>query len=234
MKRVAILQSNYIPWKGYFDLMSRVDEFIIFDTAQFTTNDWRNRNRIKTRDGEVRWLTIPVRHHFGQAVEQVEVADRSWADQHFTILREHYRKAPFWGDYEPALDRLYQGAAAEILLSRINWRFMAWICTALGIETQLTWSHDYELVDGRTERLASLCRQAGATEYLSGPAARDYLDESQFGDITVSWMQYRYPEYPQVAGTFTHQVSVLDLLLCMGPLAPLYIWEDRCPQWRIA
>ena len=59
MKKVAILQSNYIPWKGYFDLISYVDEFIIYDDMQFTTRDWRNRNKIKTPQG-LYWLSIPV------------------------------------------------------------------------------------------------------------------------------------------------------------------------------
>ena len=59
-KKIAILQSNYIPWKGYFDLINMVDEFIIYDDVQYTKNDWRNRNKIKTSQG-IQWLSIPVR-----------------------------------------------------------------------------------------------------------------------------------------------------------------------------
>ena len=59
MKRVAILQSNYLPWKGYFDIIGSVDEFIVYDRAQYTKNDWRNRNLIKTPQGPS-WLSIPV------------------------------------------------------------------------------------------------------------------------------------------------------------------------------
>ena len=66
-KKVAILQSNYIPWKGYFDIINLVDEFIIYDDCQYTKNDWRNRNRIKTCNG-LQWLTIPVRYTFPQKI----------------------------------------------------------------------------------------------------------------------------------------------------------------------
>ena len=59
-KRVAIVQSCYIPWKGYFDLINGVDEFILLDDVQYSRANWRNRNRIKTPDGTA-WLTIPVR-----------------------------------------------------------------------------------------------------------------------------------------------------------------------------
>ena len=58
-RKIAILQSNYIPWKGYFDIISKVDEFIFYDEVQYTKHDWRNRNRIKTSNGLI-WLTIPV------------------------------------------------------------------------------------------------------------------------------------------------------------------------------
>lgn len=59
MKKVAIVQSNYIPWRGYFDLIAFVDEFIIYDDMQYTKRDWRNRNRIKTSQG-LQWITVPV------------------------------------------------------------------------------------------------------------------------------------------------------------------------------
>jgi hypothetical protein len=224
-KRIAILQSNYIPWKGYFDLINSVDEFILYDTAQFTKNDWRNRNRIKTPRG-IAWLTIPVSHHFGQTIHETRVSDPAWGQKHWSSLLQNYGGAPHFRDYAPRFDSLYRDMASEEYLSAINYRFLREVCEIIGIGTPITWSRDYQLADGKIERLVDLCRQAGADEYLSGPAAKDYLQEEPFSDagVTVAYMDYSgYPEYHQLYPPFEHRVSILDLIFNEGPDAGRYL-----------
>ena len=224
-KRIAILQSNYIPWKGYFDLINSVDEFILYDTAQFTKNDWRNRNKIKTPRG-VSWLTIPVSHNFGQTIQETRVSDPAWGPKHWSALAQNYGGAAYFRDYAPRLEKLYREAADDPFLSAINHRFLREVCEIIGIGTPITWSRDYRLADGKIERLVELCRQAGADEYLSGPAAKDYLEEEPFLDagITVTYMDYSgYPEYRQLYPPFEHRVSILDLIFNEGPQARRYL-----------
>jgi hypothetical protein len=221
MKRVAILQSNYIPWKGYFDIISSVDEFILYDEVQYTKNDWRNRNVIKTQQG-TQWLTIPVRHtgRFGQPVDAVRLADASWTKKHWASLAQAYARAPFFEALAPAVREAYEACRDEEYLSAVNRRFIRLVADLLDLPARIVSSRDYAVTGDRNERLVELCRRAGADAYLSGPAARDYLDENLFADagITVSWMDYsNYPEYPQLHGPFVHGVSVLDLLFCVGP-----------------
>lgn len=219
MKKVAIVQSNYIPWKGYFDLIDRVDEFILYDDVQYTRRDWRNRNRIKTPKGP-RWLTIPVqvKGRFLQTVNHTVIADPRWNRNHWRTIVHNYARAPYFSEYRPMLEELYLGAE-DLLLSTVNHRFIRAICTLLGISTRISRSADFQLVDGRTQRLLSLCKQAGATEYISGPAAQSYLDETIFRQegINVRWMDYGpYPEYPQLYPPFEHRVSILDVILNNG------------------
>jgi hypothetical protein len=224
-KRIAILQSNYIPWKGYFDLINSVDEFILYDTAQFTKNDWRNRNKIKTPRG-VAWLTIPVRHDFGQSIQETRVSDPAWGRKHWGSLLQNYAKAPHFGEYMPLFESLYRDIASEEYLSAINYRFLREVCDILNISTSITWSRDYRLADGRIERLVDLCRQGGADEYLSGPAAKDYVEEKPFADagIALTFMDYSaYPEYQQLYPPFEHKVSILDLIFNEGPDARNYL-----------
>lgn len=226
-KRVAILQSNYIPWRGYFDLINRVDEFILFDDMQYTRRDWRNRNRIKTPHG-VQWLTIPVqvKGKYLQPINQTRVEGPAWAGQHWRRLAQCYCKAPFFDRYAPALEQLYRDVEADQLLSQINYRFLSLICELLGIRTRLSWSTDYQSAEGKTERLVSLCRQAGANAYLSGPAARDYIKSEYFAEagIDLSYMDYSgYPEYRQMYPPFEPAVTVLDLLFNEGPDAPRFM-----------
>ena len=226
MKRVAILQSSYIPWKGYFDLIRRVDEFILYDDAQYTKRDWRNRNRIKTPTGPL-WLSIPVevKGRYLQAIKDTRASEPGWHERHWRSIQVSYARAPYFQTYKPVLEELYLGCTSSSL-SEINFRFIARFCELLSIRTRLTWSMDYTLVDGQTERLVALCEQAGATEYLSGPAARVYIDPKRFEDagIKLTFMDYGgYPEYPQLYPPFDHYVSLIDLLVHTGPEALAYM-----------
>ena len=221
MKSLAAIQSSYVPWKGYFDVIAAVDEFVLYDDVQFTKNDWRNRNLVKSGNGTM-WLTIPVRtkNRFGQAIRDVEVSDPRWSDKHWKSIVTYYSKAPHFDALAPWLEGLYREIGGESRLSVINERFIRAIAELLRIETEISQAGDYDLPDDRSERLVALCRQAGADVYLSGPAARSYLDRDLFArhDIEVRWMDYSgYPEYHQLHGEFEHGVSILDLLLNVGP-----------------
>lgn len=229
-KTVAILQSNYVPWKGYFDLMRSVDEFILYDEVQYTRRDWRNRNRFKSPAG-TRWLSVPVqvKGRYLQRVDETLISDPGWAQSHWSALTNWYRDAPFFDSYREVFEAAYLGSAEE-RLSQVNRRFLELIAELLGIDVSLKPSTDYESRSTKTERLLSICEGAGATVYLSGPAAKAYLDESVFADagIAVSWMNYDgYPEYPQLYPPFEHHVSVLDLLFSVGPDAPNYLLGAR-------
>jgi hypothetical protein len=222
-KRVAIVQSNYVPWRGYFDLMASVDEFVLYDDVQYTRRDWRNRNRIKTAAG-TKWLTIPVqvKGQYTQAICETVVADDAWAAQHWTTLRQAYARADGFRDSAEFIEGLYATVPGP-RLSAINHHFLAAIADRLEIETPLTWSMDYAAAGAKTDRLLDICIKAGASEYVSGPAAKAYLDEQRFAaaGIAVSWFEYGpYPDYFQVHPPFDPRVSVLDLLLCAGAQAP--------------
>jgi len=219
MKKVAILQSNYIPWKGYFDMIAAVDEFILYDDMQYTRRDWRNRNQIKTPQG-VQWLTVPVlvKGKYHQKIRETEIEGTDWAEAHWKTLAQNYRRAPHYAELASWLEPLYLGQTYSHI-SQLNRTFIEAVCNYLEIETRITNSWDYDLVEGKTERLANLCAQAGGTEYLSGPAAKDYIEYKIFSDMSIelTWFDYSgYPEYPQLWGEFVHGVTILDLLFNCG------------------
>ena len=219
-KKVAILQSNYIPWKGYFDMIASVDEFILFDDMQFTKNDWRNRNKIKTQNNLL-WLTIPVKFskRFGQKICETEISDIRWADKHWKTIQTYYGKAKHFSEVGSMLHSLYNDAKKFNKLSQINYFFIHEIARLLGIDTKISFSMDYKLGRGRNENLIELLNQAKADLYLSGPSAAEYIDEEVFkkNGIQLQWMSYTgYPEYKQVNQPFEHSVSIIDLLLCVG------------------
>lgn len=224
--RIAIVQSNYIPWKGYFDLIQSVDEFVLFDDVQYTRRDWRNRNRIKTAHG-LTWLTIPVQTtgQYLSLIKDIEVTDTAWAAKHWKTIAAAYGKAPCFRWFADRFEPLY-ASCDERRLSLINRRWLEAVCAALDIQTRLTWAMDYAVAEGKTERLVSICRQAGADTYISGPSARDYIDDEVFaaGGVALEYFDYAgYPPYPQLHGPFEHHVSIVDLLCHMGPEARHYV-----------
>lgn len=226
MKKVAILQSNYIPWKGYFDLIAAVDEFVLFDDMQYTRRDWRNRNQIKAPQG-LQWLTIPVqvKGKYHQKIRETRIDGTDWAEAHWKNLLQCYRRAPCFREISDWLEPLYL-ECQETHLSSLNRRFIEAVCDFLEIRTVISNSWDYTLLDGKTERLAGLCADAGGAEYISGPSAKDYVDESVFHDrnIKLTWFDYTgYCEYPQLWGDFAHNVTILDLLFNCGKEAPRYM-----------
>ena len=224
MTTVAIVQSNYIPWKGYIDLIARSDRFVLLDDVQYTRRDWRNRNRIKSSQG-LRWLSIPVetKGRYEQLIRDVRISDPGWARAHWDQIRQQYRMAPWFAQEREWLEPLYRDRAPGLAyLHEVNRLFLAAICDRLGVTTPLSSSADYDLVPGKSERLLAICRQSRATRYLSGPAARDYLDTDLFlaAGIVVDWMDYGgYREYPQVHPPFAHGVTVLDLIFHLGDRA---------------
>ena len=229
MKKVAILQSNYIPWKGYFDLINMVDEFILYDEVQYTKNDWRNRNKIKTPQG-IQWLTIPVRQEsLDQKIKDTKISDKKWNIKHWRTISQNYSKAKYFKDYKDIFEELYLTCDEEYL-SEINYKFITTINEILGIKTKLRWSSEFELVDGQTEKLLGICKDCNADIYLSGPAAKDYFNEdlAKQENIKVEWMDYSgYKEYEQLNPPFEHGVTILDLIFNEGDRAKEFMKSFR-------
>lgn len=220
--KVFISQSNYIPWKGYFDAINQADVFVLYDDMQYTKGDWRNRNRIKTPAG-LQWLSIPVqvKGKFLQKINEAEVQDKFWRRKHWQSIEKNYAKAPFFKEYSPILEALYL-SGTDHQLSRINYSFLKIVTGFLEITTQFKWSSEFELYGDKSQKLLNICKDLRATHYISGPSAHNYLQEDLFNQngIEVIWMDFSgYPEYPQLFGPFEHAVSILDLLFNTGPAA---------------
>jgi hypothetical protein len=225
-KTIAVVQSNYIPWRGYFDLINSVDEFILYDDVQYTIRDWRNRNIIKTQNGP-RWLTIPVevKGKYFQKIKDTVISDTTWGRKHWASIIHNYSRAKYFLIYRELFKDLYL-RSEDKLLSQINYRFIIAICQILGIRTTISRSMDYNLVGDKTDRLVHLCKQAGATAYVSGPSAKAYLDEDVFRNegIAVAYIDYSgYPEYRQLYPPFEPSVTIIDLIFNEGPSATGYM-----------
>ena len=215
-RTTLITQSNYIPWKGYFANIAQADVFIIYDDMQYTKRDWRNRNKVKSPGG-LKWLTIPVevKGKFFQKVNETKVNDSNWNVDHLNAIKNYYRTAPAFNENKDWLEDLYIGCNS-MWLTEINRYFIEHIMKYFGIETEIKDSREFELVEGKTEKLVSICEQLGAKQYLTGPAAKNYMSEDSFLEkgIGVLYSDYSiYKEYEQLYPPFEHGVTIIDVIL---------------------
>lgn len=226
MSKVFISQSNYIPWKGYFDNIALCDYFVIYDDMQFTKRDWRNRNYINTANG-LSLLTIPVlvKGKYFQKINETIIADTNWNKVHWSKIEHNYKKSDYFKQIGPVIKEWYM-SAKQLYLSDINRHFLVSICDYLGIKTILCDSREFYLAEDRNDRLINIVKKLGGTEYFTGPAAKVYLDEMLFKKegINISYFDYsNYPVYNQNTPNFEHGVSIIDLIINTGPQFKTYL-----------
>ena len=229
MCKIAVSQSNYIPWKGYFDLIDKVDKFIIFDNVQYTRRDWRNRNKIFSSSGDLIWLTIPIKSkgNFKVNINKIEVFNDSWRKKHFVNIINSYKKSDNFNVIFPFLEELYF-SDNEKNLSLINISFIIKICKFLKIDTQILNCQSYGESFTASEKILYEIIKNGGTHYYTSPKAKAYLDENLFKEngVKIQYISYEgYPHYGQKFDQFKHKVSIIDLMMNTGLKSKNYIKE---------
>jgi hypothetical protein len=228
----VILQPSYIPWRGYFHQIQKADVFVFYDCVQYDDRGWRNRNQIKTRTG-IQWLTIPVHSKGVQTsatpIKDIHIVwDSPWNKKHWGAITQNYGKAPHFKRYAPLLQSFY--GRQDVLLADFTCDLTIALARELGIlHTQFIRSSSLPVQGNKTDRLLDILTRLGATHYVSGPSAKDYMELDKFAaaGISVEFMVYEYPPYPQLQGVFEPAVTILDLLFNVGPDAPKYIWMTK-------
>ncbi len=217
---LAIHQLHYLPWLRYFHKIASADAFVVLDSIQFNKNGWQNRNKIKTDQGALT-LTVPVLQKMGQPLDEVEIDNKqSWRRKHWGAISSHYRKAPFFKDHELFLREVYEREWSK--LNDLNYEMLFYFLKALGVKTRVIKSSEMNLRGEATERLVNLCKDLGASAYLTGAfAAQEYLDENLFAQAGIGLRMHEFdgPVYPQLypEKDFIPELSILDLLFHCGP-----------------
>ncbi|MCC6501088.1 MAG: WbqC family protein [Anaerolineales bacterium] len=229
---VVILQPSYIPWRGYFDQIRRADLFIFYDDIQYDKHGWRNRNQIKTHQGK-QWLTIPV--HSKGVTQGVLIKDvrvdwsKPWAKSHLKSLTVSYSKAPYFKQYLPLLESFYE--RRDEFLADFTIETSIQLARTLGFaSTRFMRSSELPNVEGqKTDRVINILKQVGAAHYLCGPSASSYMEPEKFAaaGITFEYMQYDYPEYPQLHPPYDPFVSILDTFFMTGERAGDYFLSQK-------
>ena len=229
--KCVILQPSYIPWRGYFHLIQKADVFVFYDDVQYDKHGWRNRNRVKTPHG-TQWLTVPVQKKGNveeqRQIQEIEISwDRPWNRKHLATLIQSYGKAPYFDRYISMFESWYSSTPNK--LAQFTMDLTEQLAKLLGVRhTRFLRSSELNIPGHRTERLIRIVQAVGCNHYISGPSAQEYLVDDQFAQagVHLEYMDYEYPEYPQLYPPFDAHVSVVDLLVMTGDEAPKYIWGN--------
>jgi len=219
--KIIITQSNYIPWKGYFTTMKKASHIILYDDAQYTRRDWRNRNKIITPSGPT-WLSIPidVKGKYHQKVNEAKVKSNDWPTDHWNKIVQNYRNAPCFKAYSHHFEDLYLDKLKYYeYLTDINRLMLQKSIDLLGIDIEILDSRQLNIRGGKTEKLINICRDLNADEYFTGPAARGYMEEGLFPQNNIKLTYYdldNFPTYKQRWEGFDHHVSILDMFFNLG------------------
>lgn len=226
--KAAIIQSNYVPWKGYFDIIHEADVFVFLEDVQYTRRDWRNRNKIKTPGG-IKWISVPVVRTTDLMIYETKINySQDWREKHKKTIHHSHASCEYYDNYKEDILGIYTQKYETI--SELNIAAIKKISALLGIETDFVNSKDLNTSGKKDDKLIEVCQKVGADSYLSGPAAKDYVVKEKFekAGIVLEYKYYSgYPEYKQLWGEFNHFVSVIDLIFNCGEEAPDYIWGWR-------
>jgi hypothetical protein len=226
VRKVGIIQPSYLPWRGFFDFVHEVDVFVFLDDVQYTVRDWRNRNRIKTRDGSAIWLTVPVLGGRNQLIRDAKIDNaQPWVRKHLQAIERSYGRTAHFGEYFEALSAIYRRGFD--LLSDLDIALTKALCDWLGVKRELVVASSLDCPGTKDEKLLAIVQRLGGSVYVSGPSAAAYLRPEiwRAAGVDLVYKDYSgYPEYPQISHPFEPSVSVLDTLFMLGASAPDYIW----------
>ena len=224
-RSVAIIQSHYVPWAGFFDLIGGCTDVVILDSVAFSKNSFFNRNRLAGPNGDF-WITIPVVTHGreGQSISEVKVQDAKWASKHAKSVEQSLCRSPFYAEYSASWLSVYQECFSSNSLSEINRLWLDCVVNQLNLKVKI--HNDTDLVISeteKTERLIQLCQQLNADVYRTGPRGLAYLDISRFNSTgtSVEVIEYSdYYPYRKARDSQVEPVSILDNLANLGPATP--------------
>jgi hypothetical protein len=234
VKTVVIMQPQFFPWRGLFEQIRLADEFVHLDDAQFQKGGFTNRVQITTISGPA-WLTVPVlRAGSLPPIAVVEIDYKTaWREKHVRTLANAYARAPHRDAMLRIVDEVY--AARPRTIAELDIAGTERCCAELGLRPAFSRASSTPVDGAKTERVLALLRARGATCYVTGLGALNYLDEPALAadGIAVHVMEYRRTPYPQLHGAFDPHVSILDTIANTGPDAAAYLDSGAVP-WRAA
>ena len=219
-KVISIMQPNYLPWLGYFEIIDRSEIFVFFDDVQFIKKDWDHRNRIKTNESAF-WLTVPVlsKGKRFQKINEVKINNQiNWKHKHLKNIESFYSKSKYYQQYISFFRKIYEKNWSA--LNYLNIETTIDIMKILNIESNCYLSSEMELISTENnDRIIEICKKLNCTELYNSQGAKKIINSEKINNagINIIFQDYKHPLYNQLHGTFTSHLSIVDLLFNEGP-----------------
>jgi hypothetical protein len=216
IRTVASMQPYFLPYLGYFQLLSHCDVFVLLDDVQYVKRRWINRNRILV-DGAPHWLTLPVQ----EASSQLPIngrhyrLDRVIIDKMLRRIEAAYRRAPHFAAVFPPLADMLNFADTNV--AAFNANLVARLAAMLGVGTPLALSSS--IVEGANlagqDRIIEICRRLDATDYLNpiGGAGLYQADRFAEAGLGLRFLRPTIEPYRQFCPATVPDLSVVDALM---------------------
>jgi len=215
---ISVHQPQYLPWLGYFHKMYEADAFVFLDNVQYKKREYQNRNRIRTKTGEI-WLTVPVLKDIDPYPNILSVRidnSQKWQKKHWRAIYINYSPTPFFKKYSGFFEDIYKKEWKT--LAELNIYIIRYIARSLGIDRPIYLESQLNIEVKNTRRIIGICKALKADTYLSGVGGKNYLDEKQFDleRIKLIYQDFNHPRYPQRYKPFIPFMSIIDLMFNCG------------------
>lgn len=220
----AILQPHYIPWIGYFSMISRVEKFIFLDDVQYIKREWKNRNKIRkhSSSSSAKWLSVPItKSTKDNMIKDVKISyEFDWITEHLNSVQETYKKTKYFDEVFGIFKKIL--LAKETFLSDLNIKFIKEICKYLNIKSEFILSSELSTQGKKDYKLLNICKKVNSNFLLANNSTLKYLKTDIFSEnnIIVEPQNYNHPNYEQFFDkkpvVWISNLSVLDLLFNYG------------------
>lgn len=236
-KVVVIHQPDFMPYLGFFDRLIKADIYVVFDNVQYvrwSSRSWMNRDKIKTHNGE-RWISVSTQKApRDTAINQVLLSkDNKWRENNLNLIRENYRRCPFYQEIIPHIKKLYDFQCEK--MADFNLESIKMLMSLFDIHIDVIIASELKPVGENNTMIIDILKKLGCTKYLSGVGARDYYAPELYDEagIEVIWQDFKHPVYPQQYDGFIPYLSSIDLLFNCGIEESRKILRGMCNKQMI-
>jgi len=214
--KVAVMQPYLFPYIGYYQLISAVDAFVVFDDVNFIKKGWINRNRILLNGKDHRFTLPLVKASQNKLINEIDmVPDQAHKKKLLDLIGHAYKKSPEYKNVFPAVKEIVLNEENN-LLKYLKFS-LARTADFLGIKTRLLLSSAIDKgqsLKGQ-DKIISICKELKAGEYFNLMGGSGLYDKDIFrkSGITLSFLKTREIRYAQFKNDFIPNLSIVDVLM---------------------
>lgn len=187
--KIAIMQPNFIPWLGYFELMRDVDQFILLDDVQYSKNTWHNRNNLMLKDFSIFTWSLPISNLSSSSTFNKIYVNRAAINfkKLHKLFHQNFSDSKNYYLIEQIISYIQQD---NLTFAQLNHIILQLLKDCLNIKTEILMASDLNVDGSRSQRIINICDKLGATRYLATKGAQNYMEKDDFKKLFSGEIEY--------------------------------------------